>query len=136
MYMTDRSFVWKALLNQRPKPHDCKNRKIRGFQCGFCRFRCRFCGFCGFKIRNLWFRNLKSAKSMGFAKNLHFSLRFQQGNIYGQTKDQFSRKVTPIFQTLKGEKISINYLGNIRRTVKYCEIKVFEVKKMYSTSKK
>ena len=26
------SFVWKTLLDERPKPHDCKIRKIRGFQ--------------------------------------------------------------------------------------------------------
>ena len=33
----------------------------------------------------------------GLNRNQHFSLRFQQGNIYGQTKDHLPRKVTPVF---------------------------------------
>ena len=57
-----------------------------------------------FEIQNPQFWNQKSVvsklKICRFCWNLHFSLRFQQGNIYGQTKDHLPRKVTPIFNVV------------------------------------
>ena len=51
---------------------------------------------CSFKIQNLQIHKIRT-KICRFCWNPHFSLRFQQGNIYGQTKDHLPRKVTPIF---------------------------------------
>ena len=85
------SFVWKTLLNQRPKPHDCKipskTAVFGGFWWNLCFFgkeKTCFCENCGFwwkplfLMEKLQFLGLKVVK---LSNSFQSGVRIQGGNI-------------------------------------------------------